>query len=30
MNTWKTAGFDVLRTHNAELRVRDDAGGWAR
>lgn len=24
------AGFDVRRTPATELRVRDDAGGWAR
>lgn len=24
------AGFDVRRTTATELRVRDDAGGWAR
>lgn len=24
------AGFDVRRTPTAELRVRDDVGGWAR
>ena len=36
MNTWKTAdaGYDVRqvtcrRTLAAELRVRDDVGGWA-
>lgn len=28
MNTWKTAN-DVVRPLEAELRVRDDVGGWA-
>lgn len=28
MNTWKTADA-VVRRLEAELRVRDDVGGWA-
>ena len=29
MNTWKTANA-VVRHLEAEPRVRDDVGGWAR